>query len=119
MAIEFHSAGKSRGERVQQAATYALYLLEARPDLVSALGLLVEPNSLDFFFCNANGIHKLSLSNEMDYLHLLAAVMDYLHDGQGKNLDLTLHRRKFKNEALFDVSVPNGSTSLRRLTNPL
>jgi hypothetical protein len=113
MAIEFHSAGKSYEKRWKQAITYALYLLEARPDLMSALGLLVEPDNLEFFLCNANGVWKLSLSEKEDYLPLLRAVLSYLNEGQGENCDSTLSREKFNNEILFNVSVPNGSTLIR------
>jgi hypothetical protein len=113
MAIEFHSAGKSYEKRWKQAITYALYLLEARPDLVSALGLLVESDSLEFFLCNAHGVWKLSLSEKEDYLPLLRAVLSYLNEGQGENCDSTLSREKFNNEILFNVSVPNGSTLTR------
>jgi hypothetical protein len=110
MAIEFHSAEKTPEERLSQAATYVLYLLEARPDLVSALGLLVEPKHLDFLFCNADGIKILRLSDEEHYLQVLSAVVQYLNDGQTKNLDSTLSRTWCTDR--FDVSVPNGRTSL-------
>jgi hypothetical protein len=113
MAIEFHSAGKTPEERRRQAATYVLYLLEARPDLVSALGLLVEPKHLEFFFCNADGIKVLSLSDEDHYLQVLSAAVEYLNGGQTQNLDSTLSRaRSPRYTDLFDVSVPNGSSSL-------
>ncbi|KAF7760346.1 hypothetical protein Agabi119p4_11022 [Agaricus bisporus var. burnettii] len=92
MPIQFHSAGKSREQRVEQAVSYVSDLLRARPDLVSAFGLLVEVNSLDFFICNINGIKKLSLSNAHDYLPLLSAIVKYLNDGQTKNRDSTLSR---------------------------
>jgi hypothetical protein len=110
MAIEFHSEGKTYEVRQKQAATYVLYLLEARPDLVSALGLLVEPKHLEFFFCNANGIKVLSLSDEDHYLQVLSAVVEYLNDGQTTNLDSRLSRAGHSD--LFDVSVPNSSPSL-------
>jgi hypothetical protein len=109
MAIEFHSSGKTPEQRVRQVVTYVACLLQARPDLVSALGLLVELNSLDFFFCNTDGIKKLSLSREEDYLPFLSAVMEYLNNGQKKNLDSTLSREP--RTALFNVSVPPSPTT--------
>jgi hypothetical protein len=110
MAMEFHSGGKSYDQRRKQAVTYVLYLLEARPDLVSALGLLVERDSLDFFFCNADEIKSLSLTKKENYAPLLRAIISYLNEGQTKNCDSTLYRRK--GEVVFDVSVPNGNASL-------
>jgi hypothetical protein len=117
MAMEFHSSGKSYEQRQKQAVTYVLYLLEARPDLVSALGLLVERDGLDFFFCNADEIKKLSLTRKEDFMPLLRAIISYLNEGQTKNCDSTLCRRK--GEVLFNVSVPNGSTSLGASAGPL
>ncbi|KAF7775672.1 hypothetical protein Agabi119p4_4065 [Agaricus bisporus var. burnettii] len=110
MAIKYHSAKKTREQRLEQAADYVAYLLNARPDLISALGLLVEPDSLDFFFCNVGGIYKLSLSNKVEYMPLLSAVLRYLNGRQKKNLDPTLVR--VQGSSLFDVSFPNASTSL-------
>ncbi|KAF7775674.1 hypothetical protein Agabi119p4_4067 [Agaricus bisporus var. burnettii] len=110
MAIKYHSARKTREQRLEQAADYVAYLLNARPDLISALGLLVEPDSLDFFFCNVGGIYKLSLSNKVEYMPLLSAVLRYLNGRQKKNLDPTLVR--VQGSSLFDVSFPNASTSL-------
>ncbi|EKM79815.1 hypothetical protein AGABI1DRAFT_127502 [Agaricus bisporus var. burnettii JB137-S8] len=110
MAIKYHSAKKTRKQRLEQAADYVAYLLNARPDLISALGILVEPDSLDFFFCNVGGIYKLSLSNKAEYMPLLSAVLRYLNGRQKKNLDTTLVR--VQGSSLFDVSFPNASTSL-------
>ncbi|XP_006456876.1 hypothetical protein AGABI2DRAFT_181316 [Agaricus bisporus var. bisporus H97] len=110
MAIKYHSTKKTREQRLEQAADYVAYLLNARPDLISALGILVEPDSLDFFFCNVGGIYKLSLSNKAEYMPLLSAVLKYLNGRQKKNLDPTLVR--VQGSSLFDVSFPNASTSL-------
>ncbi|XP_006456308.1 hypothetical protein AGABI2DRAFT_122217 [Agaricus bisporus var. bisporus H97] len=107
MPIRFHSAGKSHEQRVDQAVSCVSHLLRARPDLVSALGLLVEVNSLEFFFCNASRIKRLSLSNAHDYLPLLSAIIKYLNDGQTKNRDSTLSR--VPDTVSFNVSVTNGS----------
>jgi hypothetical protein len=116
MAIGYHSSGKTHERCLKKVATYVMYLLEARPDLVSALGLLVERDHIDFFFCNVEEINRLSLSKEEDYIPLLSAVMKYLNGGQKKNLDSTLSR--VPGTVLFDVSVPNGSTSLGAVGGP-
>ncbi|KAF9453903.1 hypothetical protein P691DRAFT_790331 [Macrolepiota fuliginosa MF-IS2] len=66
IAIEFHSAGRSLQDRTTQAASYAAYLLAARPDLISTLGLLVNDNDLIFFICDACGICQLQLQDRDD-----------------------------------------------------
>ncbi|EKM75434.1 hypothetical protein AGABI1DRAFT_94862 [Agaricus bisporus var. burnettii JB137-S8] len=103
--LNFTQRGKKPTKRREQAASYVSYLLNARPDLVAALGLLVEVDGLVFFFCNANGIKKLSLSNADDYLPLLSAIVKYLNEGQTNNIDKTLSR--VPSTVLYNVSVPN------------
>ncbi|KAF7776610.1 hypothetical protein Agabi119p4_5003 [Agaricus bisporus var. burnettii] len=110
MAMKYHSAKKTREQCLKEAATYVAYLLKARPDLISALGLLADPDSFDFLFCNATGIYKLSLSNEAAYMPLLSVVLRYLNGHQNQNVDSTLVR--VRGSVLFDVSFPNASTSL-------
>jgi hypothetical protein len=109
MVIEYNSGKRKRKMCYGSIASYVMYLLEARPDLVSALGLLVDRDHIDFFFCNVRGIKKLSLSNKEDYLPLLSAVIRYLNGGQKKNSDSTLSR--VPGTAHFDVSIPTGSGS--------
>jgi hypothetical protein len=110
MAIGYCPAGKSREKCLEEVISYVGYLLEARPDLVSALGLLLEPESFSLLLCNADEIKKLTVSTAEDYFPLLLAVMKYLNGGQEKNLDATLSRES--DPSLFNVAVPSGVAPL-------
>jgi hypothetical protein len=110
MAIGYCPAGKSREKCLEEVISYVGYLLEARPDLVSALGLLVEPGSFSFLLCNTDGIKKLTVSTAEDHFPLFLAVMKYLNGGQEKNLDATMSRES--DPLLFNIAVPNGVASL-------
>ena len=83
MTMEFHSSGRSFDDRLRQAHSYAAYLLAARPDLDSTLGLLVEKNCMIVFICASSGT-KMVKVKKADCLTVLAAIVKYLNDGQSK-----------------------------------
>jgi hypothetical protein len=45
---EIYSTGKTRSEATSQAASYTLYLLQARPDLISVVGISFHPEKGEF-----------------------------------------------------------------------
>jgi len=83
MTMEFHSSGCSFDDRLRQTHSYAAYLLTARPDLDSTLGLLVEEDCMIVFICASSGT-KMVKVEKADCLTVLAAIVEYLNDGQSK-----------------------------------
>ena len=81
MAMEFHSSGHSFDDRLRQAQGYAAYLLAARPDLNSTLGLLVEKDCMIILICASSGT-KMVKVKKSDCPTVLAAIVKYLNNGQ-------------------------------------
>jgi len=83
MTVEFHSSGKSFNDRRCQAHSYAAYLLAARPDLESTLGILVEKDCMIVFICNSSGTKEIKVQKP-DCPSVLATIVKYLNEGQSK-----------------------------------
>lgn len=103
--IKYKSTGTNEEQHVKQAASYAAYLLRARPDLISTLGLLVNSDALVFLICNACGTKKLQLKDRADYEPLLKAVVKYLNDGQPGARERTLERTRDQDNGAIRFNI--------------
>lgn len=54
-------SGKPKGEGEAQAGAYTSYHLQARPDLVSAVGIFVAVSNFQLFFSNASQVYHTPL----------------------------------------------------------
>lgn len=83
MTVEFHSSGKSFDVRRCQTHSYAAYLLAARPDLESTLGILVEKDCMIVFICTSSGTKEVKVQ-KLDCPSVLATTVKYLNKSQPK-----------------------------------
>ena len=123
MTVEFHSSGKSFDDHRCQAYSYAAYLLAARPDLESMLGILIEKDCMIIFICTSSGTKEVKVQ-KLDCPSVLATIVKHLNKGQSKDragriirtmaddhraaFTLRTSRGIFKNCTLSTVGYPFG-----------
>ena len=104
--VEIESKGKKLKDRMGQGATYTSFLLQARPDLNSVLGLYVDKAGLVFMISDAEGVKQTDMVSwkDLDSAKLLQAFITRLYSPHDTMVDPTVERVQ-GNPGSFNVKL--------------
>ncbi|KAF9523274.1 hypothetical protein CPB83DRAFT_898934 [Crepidotus variabilis] len=116
--FKFKSAIKTSKKEENQAASYALHLLEARPGRHSVIGLYITRQGIGFLIVDPQGIFRPKVNmwhtGKGDALLLLEAVISRLYAPHASMVDSTIQRNINSNSSCtwnITLTVPMESLS--------